>query len=818
MSALYYTTMFFMLSSSAGLPVGVPPAPEDPRMARMAPQECLFYATWSGTAKADSGQANQTEQLFAEPQLRTFVSRIEKLLITKLQTNFARKNSADAVLAEHLPGIAKHLLTHPTAMYISEFKQVGDNVEIKAGAIVGMGDAGDRIERSLLALLAEFSKEFNDVQIVIHGQTFHKIATKPEVAWGIHEGYLRVGVGPGAIEQMLASEQTGSPKWLQEVRKQLPIERLSTLTYVNLKAGIQQTRQNAVDTEALDWIYDALGFGNANYYAQVSGLDSAQFVNQTLFAVDGELTGMVADLVGKPLTADDLEPIPHDANFAMAGRFDAEKVMASIQALILNALEKGAATKSVEKTNDQKKANARKENPAEQWTRDIVKSLGPVWRIYNSPGEAGVLGTGITLVVDLRDRERLLAVQNQIMAKIAEATAKATQRRKSDLGPTTSSIELADFEFAGQKIHYFKRLSFSTSPVAPAWCVTDRYLVVALFPQSIKAFLGRRDDFRSLATQSEIKQLLASDNPPSAIIHRDTRAWMQLAYPIAQMIANVGFSELQQQGIDLKISAWPSANTILPHIRPGTFSVHRHPAGVVIVDRGTIPVTLSPTTVGLAMATMFPALSAVIEQAERTMGSATLKSIGLAAQVYQASHGHWPAAYSVDDNDKPLLSWRVHLLPYLDEKTLYNKFHLDEPWDSDHNKTLIPLMPKIYLYPLSDAEPGKTVFVTVRGDKTMFPGKTGVKMASITDRLSKTIVFLAVNDASAVTWTKPDDVAFDGKGLHERIFGTGKGMYPAAYVSGAVLTLDSSLDTQTLRGLLTRNGGEGLGDKKPGDK
>ncbi len=78
MSALYYTTIFFMLSSSAGLPVGVPPAPEDPRMARVAPDDCLFYTTWSGTAKADSDQANHTERLFAEPQLHRFVSCVLK--------------------------------------------------------------------------------------------------------------------------------------------------------------------------------------------------------------------------------------------------------------------------------------------------------------------------------------------------------------------------------------------------------------------------------------------------------------------------------------------------------------------------------------------------------------------------------------------------------------------------------------------------------------------------------------------------------------------------------------------------------------------
>ena len=57
-----------------------------------------------------------------------------------------------------------------------------------------------------------------------------------------------------------------------------------------------------------------------------------------------------------------------------------------------------------------------------------------------------------------------------------------------------------------------------------------------------------------------------------------------------------------------------------------------------------------------------------------------------------------PAA-SHDKNGKPLLCWRVHILPYLGEEKLYKEFHLDEPWDSPHNKKLLSQMPKIYRAP-----------------------------------------------------------------------------------------------------------------------
>ena len=72
-----------------------------------------------------------------------------------------------------------------------------------------------------------------------------------------------------------------------------------------------------------------------------------------------------------------------------------------------------------------------------------------------------------------------------------------------------------------------------------------------------------------------------------------------------------------------------------------------------------------------------------------------LKQIGLAMHNYHDARGRLPAAYTVDKDGKPLLSWRVLILPYTEEAALYKEFHLDEPWDSEHNKNLIARMPAV---------------------------------------------------------------------------------------------------------------------------
>ena len=89
------------------------------------------------------------------------------------------------------------------------------------------------------------------------------------------------------------------------------------------------------------------------------------------------------------------------------------------------------------------------------------------------------------------------------------------------------------------------------------------------------------------------------------------------------------------------------------------------------------------------------------ENAARTVCINNLKQIGLAMHNYHDRHKSLPSAYTVDKAGKPLLSWRVLILPYLDQEALYKEFHLDEPWDSEHNKPLSAMVVKVYRSPAS---------------------------------------------------------------------------------------------------------------------
>jgi hypothetical protein len=139
---------------------------------------------------------------------------------------------------------------------------------------------------------------------------------------------------------------------------------------------------------------------------------------------------------------------------------------------------------------------------------------------------------------------------------------------------------------------------------------------------------------------------------------------------------------------------------------------------------------------------------------------------------------------------------------------LYKEFRLDQPWDSEHNRKLIPRMPAVLRSPFSKAEPGRTTYVVPVGNETVFPGRKGIEFREITDGLSNTIMLVEVDDEHAVIWTRPEDLSIDNKrptaGLLN-ISGTG---YLAALCDGSVLVISPKSARQNLPAMFTRAGGE----------
>jgi len=232
---------------------------------------------------------------------------------------------------------------------------------------------------------------------------------------------------------------------------------------------------------------------------------------------------------------------------------------------------------------------------------------------------------------------------------------------------------------------------------------------------------------------------------------------------------------------------------------------------LLIAVPGTIPWRLVAQEVREPAAE--PAVDTLEEAARaRQVAMTQMRHFGLGMHSYHQEHKSFPPPALVDGDGKPLLSWRVALLPYLEDdyKDLYGQFHLDEAWDSEHNKPLIAKMPAIYRCPRSKkADSGMTVYQVPRGPSTVFAGPDGISYRKITDGTSNTIGVVEVDENHAVPWTKPEDWTFDpanppkGLGGHfpERIF-------LCLVCDGSTHAIPITAKKETLSALFTRNGGE----------
>lgn len=222
----------------------------------------------------------------------------------------------------------------------------------------------------------------------------------------------------------------------------------------------------------------------------------------------------------------------------------------------------------------------------------------------------------------------------------------------------------------------------------------------------------------------------------------------------------------------------------------------------VTVELKNANVAVVPVLVGM----LLPAVQATRAAARRTVSMNNLRQMALASLNYESAHMHFPRQANYDDEGKPLLSWRVHILPFIEGNGLYEKFKLDEPWDSDHNKKLIKLMPDVYRSPMANVAEGKTVYLGVAGNGGIF-GKKKVGFGQITDGSSNTALVVEVNEELAVEWTKPQDYECDPKNPLKGLGGLQPRGFIAAMADGSTHFLPSTMNPENWKWMTQMNDG-----------
>ena len=235
---------------------------------------------------------------------------------------------------------------------------------------------------------------------------------------------------------------------------------------------------------------------------------------------------------------------------------------------------------------------------------------------------------------------------------------------------------------------------------------------------------------------------------------------------------------------------------------------------------GTMSSQVTVATVGASIALLLPAVQAAREAARRMQCSNNLKQIILALHNYHDVNNGFPPLYTVDADGKPLHSWRVLILPYIEQAALYSQIRLDEPWDSPHNSQFHNMTISVYACPsnpLTRGGSGLTAYSAIAGEglvpATAAGRMTGRGLRDITDGTSNTIAIVEVRQG--FNWMDPTaDVTLDDlvNEFHRfgRVGSFHTGGMDAARFDGSVFFIPETIDRQILRALGTIAGGESV--------
>nr|MBA3483446.1 DUF1559 domain-containing protein [Pirellulales bacterium] len=534
---------------------------------------------------------------------------------------------------------------------------------------------------------------------------------------------------------------------------------------------------------------ETLGLTHIRAIHGVSGYDEVACKSIAHIVTDGERAGLLGLLPYKPLEVAALQPIPKDALFAVAKCVNA--VAAWDHAVDLATKLEPKAKEKLEKAMWEIETHL-----GVNVRDDILASLGNVWTIHLPGGELMLSWLNATLTVQVKDADKL----GKAIEKLVDV-AQAEMARHPNRGAIHESK-------LGDRTLYTFQLP-NPAPISPSWCIGENWLVFSLSPAAVQSTLARSVE-DSLATAPPVQAALHSEGGVSVLAYQDTPQLVQSIYPWLQMGVQMAAGQLRKSGVEINPTILPTREVILKHLRPGVATLSHTADGFHFTSRHSLPGggnLAAAAPVGAAL--MLPAVRSARGAAQSAQSQNNMKQIALAMHNYESVHGKLPTDIYSEDG-KPLMSWRVQLLPYLEIQAppFYDKLKLDEPWDSEHNRQYTSMAIPVFQSPNSPHD-GKTRYLALKGPNSVFAGNQGILFRQITDGTSNTIAFVEAAPDRAVPWAKPADIKFNAdKPLEGLAFPDGS--FLVAICDGRVLRMPPGIDVETIKAMVTYAGDEAV--------
>lgn len=791
--------ILFALGGSSGLPLGLPPKPQDPWLAQIAPAEPLYYVSWSERELNPAADGNETERLFAEPEVRKFLKKLDTAIARMLALNEESGDPWVGVAGD----LSRAMLTRASCLFVAEAQLGAEGIEGEAALVIDV--AGDR-ERfvarisEIIAMLQDQGIELTIEQVEIAGdeyQRFRLNPAAPSIDVGFHDKYLILAIGENTIERMLERSKGEPPAWLAQMHEDLAVPRVASVCYLDLK-GIRERGRFATQlVPEIENLLQQFGVDAIGAYRCVTGLDESGMVIRSHLKVQGELP-IAEALAREPLLPEDFAPIPQDAQAAFVTKFDS---LAMVGAILPWFTMVGGDPDDV---LDELSGGIEPVIGIDLKTL-LGEVLDDTMTVYASPRDGGMV-TGWVATVRLQDPMAARASFDQAIGFMR--------------GQAGDDLEITTESYDGGDLVIFDAISEGL-PFAITVGMSDAELVLGLMPQGVRSHLNRGEGQASLGDDPQVSQWFAYDNMNGdglrTVVRLDHAEVVKLLHPLLVLYAGglEDSMQLQDLEIDLSLQDLPSVSSLASHLKPMTGALIRVEDGYRWEVHQTAPGGDLIAAVPILATMTLPVTATAQLAGARTASSNNLRQIGLAFHNYHDTFQGMPAQANLDQRGRALLSWRVHILPYLGYAELYQQFHLDEPWDSDHNRALLAQMPPVYARPGLDTSEGLTSYLGVAGRgaivgkaKEAGPNPIGNGFRDVTDGTSNTLMVVEVADAYRVPWTKPEDFEAAGMNPLEFLVGNWKGRFLALAADGAVHEIRDDIDEEVLQKLILMGDGE----------
>ncbi len=572
-----FVILFAFGSGNMGIPMGMAPGPEDPIMAKIAPDDCVAYASWSGFVDVDA-KANPTEAWMSQPKVRAAGNKFRKAIWDMFSAKAARRDPIVIAGTELLVEVGRIGSVSPGAFYADQIDfSKNPQLDFNGGLLVSLGDGTAKVQKQFddfAAMLPKFSDDENSAYQVkeIDGEKVIHVEAPQfdfEMNLKMHGKYFFIGFGEGSVAKFKKNSKTDVPKWLVDLRETLKIDRVSSVSYLNSKPILKQVKDNG--------LFDGLFQGgplekivDADSVGWVSGVDSKGFLTRADIKKSKTKSGVLSIIELDPIPKRLVNDIPKDTNFVLATRISTKAILK-----LMRQVTRAAGEESIEDSLSefQKFTGVKLET-------ELLAAVGDFFYAYYAVDSARFFDKGWVISVRIEDEMSFPAIFDRL---------------NTGLRKWAKGSEIVEFKVQKEGLYEIYSLVPENTNGRFAWAIVEDQWYFAAEPKDLADHIKRSKDKNTkedrFVAQPFVKEVYefgdkSGFGAPVTIGSIDFAKIIKMAWPF---FAGMKLEGRVEPEFDFLWSDVPPLEELTKDVQPNILAIYRTETGFQLYQRQTYP-------------------------------------------------------------------------------------------------------------------------------------------------------------------------------------------------------------------------------------